>query len=263
MLPHGVDIKWVEPMERDAFLKEGKIVVCLESSHNEDRNLARATLLYVAEDLIRESQRFIDTNVMRSANFSIARKMLMLDKRLGALKCLSEEYIEPEANKTPVIRDYVLAMERMDDEGLLTRILLREFTQLNARLSPALSDAWAIKETEKFTKFIKVFRDRRRDEEVPLRHVGEIIRVSLAPIARSYDDFNISFYVTRASECFRDQIDTLYILARGINIGLAKLVVEQVERANLYTKRNEWIFKIQRKRDRVKSYVAVLNLVTT
>ena len=91
VLPHGVDIKWVEPMERDAFLKEGKIVVCLESSYNEARNLARAMILYVAEDLIRESQRFISPQVTRAMSFAIARKLLMLDKRFDALKCLNKE----------------------------------------------------------------------------------------------------------------------------------------------------------------------------
>jgi hypothetical protein len=53
LLPHGVKIKWVEPMKREAFLEEGKVIVCLESSDNEARNLARTTLLYVDDEIIR------------------------------------------------------------------------------------------------------------------------------------------------------------------------------------------------------------------
>lgn len=74
LLPHGVDIKWVEPKDRGAFLKDGNVVVCLEPSHNEARNLARAALLYVAEDLIRESQRFVSPTVMKSLDLQLQEK---------------------------------------------------------------------------------------------------------------------------------------------------------------------------------------------
>jgi hypothetical protein len=258
LLPHGVDVRWVEPEERDAFLKEGKVVVCLEPSYNENRNLARATLLYVAEDLIRESQRFVKPIVMKSLDFSIARKMLMIDKRFSALKCLNEEFIEAEAKIEPRIRDYVTAMRRMDEEGHLTRILLREFSQLDARLSPALSDSRALEETENLTKLLKVFEERQKEEDVPLRHHGDIFKINLFPIARLGMDFDTSPYVRRASECFENRIDTLYVLARGVNIMLAKLVIEEIEKGKLYAKREEHEFTISKKRGGVKSYVGVL-----
>lgn len=263
LLPHGVDIKWVKPMQRDAFLKEGKIIVCLESSYNEARNLARATMLYVSEDLIRESQRFIDTTVMRSANFAIARKMLSIDKKLDALKCLNEEFIEPEAHRAPKIRDYVPAMEKMDEEGHLTRVLLHEFSQLDAKLSPALSDLRAMKETRSFTELLKVFEEREREEDVPLRHEGKTIKVNLIPVARLGTVFDPSRYVNRALECFEEGIGTLYVLARGLNVELAKLVIEEIEKAKLYIKREEWEFKIPKRRGGIKSYVGVLVKVTT
>jgi hypothetical protein len=41
LLPHRIDIKWVEPKDREAFLKDGKVVICLESSVNEASARAR------------------------------------------------------------------------------------------------------------------------------------------------------------------------------------------------------------------------------
>lgn len=29
LLPHGLKIKWAKPIDRDSFLKDGKIIVCL------------------------------------------------------------------------------------------------------------------------------------------------------------------------------------------------------------------------------------------
>lgn len=101
LLPHRINIQWVEPKDREAFLKEGKMVVCLESSLNEDRNLARASILYASEDFLRESQRFIERKVLKSACFALARKMLMLDRKLDALRCINEEFIKAEVTNSP------------------------------------------------------------------------------------------------------------------------------------------------------------------
>lgn len=258
VLPHGIDIKWVEPMSRDAFLKEGKIVVCLEPSYNEARNLARATILYVAEDLIRESQRFINPTVMKSLSFALARKILMLDKRYDALKCLNEEFIEQEISKTPKLRDLILAMEKLDEKGFLTRILLREFSQLDAKLSPALSDARAMKETETFTEFLKIFVEKKPEEDVPLRHDGEIIKVHLLPVTRSIEEFDISVYVKRASQSFDAGIETIYVLAWARNIVLAESVVKRIENTNKYKLYQPWEFTLPRKQGGLKTYIGVL-----
>lgn len=263
LLPHGVDIDWVEPKDRDAFLKDNKIVVCLESSINEARNLARATFLYVAEDLIRESQRFVSGTVTKSLNFAITRKMLIMDKKLTAIKCLNEEFVEPEARENHRIREYLSAMEKMDEQGHLTRILLREFSELEAKLSPALSDPRAVKETESFTDLLKTFEERGKEEDVPLRHQGEIIRTHFLPIARSGASFDSSAYVNRASQCYEDGVDKIYALARGANVHLAKYIVEEIEKTKLYKKVKEWKFKIRVKDGRIDSYVAVLSRVAS
>jgi len=264
VLPHGVDVKWVEPKDRDAFLRDNKIVVCLESSLNENRNLARASFLYVAEDLIKKSQRFVNRAVMKSLNFAVTRKMLMMDGKIDAIRCLNEEFIEPEANNNPRINTYLSAMEKMDEQGHLTRILLNEFSELDAKLPSVLSDPRASSETESFTELLKTFEEREREENVPLNHQGQIIRVHLFPIARIGGDFDSSRFVNRAQQFREEGIDKLYALARGANVHLAKYVIEAIEERQLYKRVSESVFKIpsSRQRGRVASYVAVLSRIT-
>jgi hypothetical protein len=261
VLPHGVEVKWVEPMKRDAFLKEGKVVVCLESSYNEARNLARATLLYTADDLIRGSQRFISPRVTRSIIFAVSRKMFKSDKRFDALKYLNEEFIEPEADKDPKIREYVMSMEKMDEQGYLTRILLREFSQLDAKLSPALTDFDAWSETERFTHLLGVFVGKKPDEDVPLEYNGRIIKADLLPVTRTLLEFDLSNYERAAKMQFDSGIDTIYALAWGFNVMLAKSVVKTIESMNTYHKQEECVFTSLRGQGRFNSYIAVLTRI--
>lgn len=262
LLPHDIDIKWVEPQDRDAFLKNGDIVVCLESSYNEERNLSRATMLYVEEDLVYESQRFINTTIMKSLSFAIARKLLMLDRKLGALKCLNQEFMEPEIKKMVQIREYVKGMEMMDRQGLLTRVLLREFSKLDAKLSPSLTDTQARKETKSFTMLLKRFVERATGEEMlTLDHKGAVFRIHLLPVAK-FERFNISNFLKAVSRCNDENIDIIYVLARGRNVVLAKFVISEIEKTKLYLKNKDWEYNIiGRRKAKLRTYVAELSKV--
>ncbi len=256
-LPHGVNINWVEAGGREAFLKEGKVVVCLESSQNEDRNLSRATLLYVAEDLIRESQRFVDPVLMKSLSFAVTRTMLMQGKRFGALKCLNDEFIETEAEKNPSIRNYVLTFDKIEREGHLNRIVLEEFSELNSKLSPAITDPKAFQETRDFVEFIRIFEEKGKTD-VPLRFNEKTIKIHLLPVARLNAYFDPDSFVKRTSESHRDGIEKIYVLARGNNYVLAQLVVEEIEKAKLYKKISETRFKVHADNGLIESYLALL-----
>jgi len=262
LLPHGVDIKWDKPQKRDAFLEREKIVVCLEPSYNEERNLARATMFYVQEDLISASQRFVNTTIMKSLFFAIARKMLMLDRKLHALKCLNEEFIEPEAEKMPQIREYVSGMDNIDKKGYLTRILLREFSQLDAKLSPALTDTQARKETKAFTRLLRDLAEKEEEELVPLDFLGSVFRIGIMPIAKIGKGFDISNVVKTASYRYHQNIDTVYVVALGTKIGLAKLAITEIEKTELYVKNTDWEYNIVgRKKGIIKSYVGLLEKI--
>ena len=262
LLPHGIDIKWVEPQKRDAFVERGKIVVCFEPSDNEERNLARATMLYVQQDLISASQRFVNTTVMSSLCFAMARKMLMLDRKLHALKCLNEEFIEPAAQKMPQIREFVSGMDIVDRRGILTRILFREFSQLDAKLSPALTDPQARKETKAVTRLLIDIAEKKEEEQVPLDFMGSVFRIGIMPIAKIGRDFHISNVVKTASYHHDQNLDTVYVVALGMKVALAKLAVSEIEKANLFFKTTDWEYKIVgRKKGQLRSYVAEMKKV--
>ncbi len=260
LLPHGIDIRWVEPEERQVFLEKNVIVTCLESSYNEEENLARATMLYVEEDLIYESQRFINTTIMKSLSFAVARKLLMLDRKLSALKCLNEEFLEPEIAKIPQIRDYVSGMDKLDKQGLLTRLLLKEFSKLHAKLSPALTDTQSRKETKSFVKFLKNFVEKTGEPPLPfLDYQGAVFRIGLLPVAK-LQSFHIDNFLKAATHHYDEDVNTVYVLAMGKNVALGKLVASEIEKKNLYLKNAEWEYKAwgSRKRKLIKHYVAEL-----
>ncbi|MHA1929375.1 MAG: hypothetical protein ACTSV2_12440 [Candidatus Thorarchaeota archaeon] len=258
LLPNGIAVKWVEPMNREAFLREGSVVVCLEPSQNEERNLAIATTLYVSDDLVRESQRFINPAIMNSLSLAISRKMLMSDRKLSAVKILNDVFVKPAVEDEPLIRKYLPLVEKIDSQGLLTRVLLREFSFLDAKLGPVVSNPQIQAETTKFTELLGNFVEKTKDEDVQLRIRGEAIRAGLAPIARSAAEFNLGLYINSSYKSYKEGIETVYVMAIGYNMDLAKLVAKTMERKNIYRKKREWHFRALRNGKSVDTFVALM-----
>lgn len=256
LLPHGVKVEIVKRTERDAFLREEQVVVCMESSRSQARNLARATLFYVAEDLVRESRRFIDRVIIHACDFALARKMLMAEQRVDALKSFNDEFLDPETKREPSIRTYVLGMDEMDSNGTLTRILLREFSELGTKLSPKLSDVEAEQESKSFTdKLIQLAR-KQTGIDIDTTHEGRIIGVGVMLVARA-TVADIEPHVNYARQCFSKNVPILYVLARGsVNIIQAKMTVMEIESLGLYRRLSESDFPVPHKTGAVKCYLA-------
>jgi hypothetical protein len=188
--------------------------------------------------------------------------MLMLDRKLQALKCLNVEYIEPEVEKKPHIRKYISGMENIDNQGYLTRILLREFSALDPKLSPALTDTQSRKESKGLARMFKVLVEKKVDEQVPLTFSGSRFRVSVMPVAKITSSFDPANFVKAASHSFDENIEIIYVVARGMNVAIAKLVVSEIEKAKLYFKNKDWEYTvIGRTTGQLKSYLAELSKV--
>lgn len=143
---------------------------------------------------------------------------------------------------------------------------MREFAQLGPKLSPKISDPQAKKETITFTDFLRVFECKGKEEDVPLGHIGKIVRSALLPVARAGATLDTQPYVIRAIANYSNLVETIYVLARGKgNIAFAELVVEQIEQKQIYRKQDVWKFEIPMESGSEKktldSYVAVLSRI--
>jgi hypothetical protein len=171
--------------------------------------------------------------------------MLLMDKKIHALRCLNTEFVEPECEKNPEIREYISGMDDMDRQGLLTRVILREFSQLDAKLSPALTDNQAIRETREITKLLIDLARKKEGEEVKLVFNGAVFRINFMLVARLETLFSTANFVKAALYAHGADIETIYVLARGVtNIGAAILVVQGIEKAKLFSKSREWNYRI-------------------
>jgi hypothetical protein len=261
LLPHRMKVNWVEPMNRDAFLKSDQVIVCLEGSENQSRNLARATMLYVADDLLRDSRRFVYPSLMKSTDFVVTRKILASAGNIAALKCLNEELIEPAIQGNAELEPTIASLQRADSIGLLTRVMLRTFRDLSGLLPPSAANSASEEETMKFFEIIEKLATKEKGVDVDPTLNGEIIRVAIMQVARAEAEGSTDPYVNFAFRCRQDNLTVLYVVARGLaNTTLADWVVDDVVKRNYYRKEEDSKYSFVSMKGRVVAYVARLTI---
>lgn len=254
LLKHKMKVKWVGPMSREAFLRNNQVIVCMEPSENQSRNLARATMLYVSDDLIRESRRFVNLKVMKAADFVVARRILALAGNMDALKCLNQEFADT------ALENEIKALETIGSVGLLTRVVLREYSDLSGKLPPIGASPQAETETERFCRTVEALVTKEKGVDVDTIYDGGIISVALMPVAREEASWLLDPYINFAKDCYNDEISVIYVLARGMNKLLAESVVVAVENLGLYKKEKESTYPVYLVTSKVQAYTARLTI---
>ena len=115
------------------------------------------------------------------------------------------------------------------------------------------------RETRELTDMLTKLARKKKGIDISPDYEGEIIRISVMPIARAeVGGYDVSPYVKFAKHCARDQIPTLYVVAREtVNISLAHMVVGELKSLKLFKKASEQEFNAFVERAPVRAYLAI------
>lgn len=229
LIPYSAKIKWVQGTDPKSLIDKYKGEVIIKMKHHSDqaRNRVYAAMAYVSTGLIPESRLYIDRKMCKSIDFTFVKKILL--QKGTALDYFFREIVRPEMGDQET-RKYLTMMENLDEEGTFTRMLLRELKELG-RIYPR-HDEKAFNDTKKFADYLNKLATRKPGEHVQLSFEGDRLRVSSMLIAKpeTVITFGIEHYVDWAKLSIEKGIDSIYVLARGRNIELAKLVMQEIEK---------------------------------
>jgi hypothetical protein len=184
----------------------------------------------------------------------------MLDRKLGALRCLNEEFIKIETVNNPRITDYIMTMEKLDAEGHLTRVFLKELSEIDAKLPSVLSSPTAEAETVTFLQMMKQLAEKKKGVDINTSHRGQIIDMSIMLVAREGVD-DPTPYINHAERCWSNGLPRLYIMAQGNKIDIAKNAIIGIKALGIYGVETECSFRIPDERGGFDSYTVVLSRI--
>lgn len=227
LLPYELRIQWIsENINKQSFIKNGKVVVMLKYHKNQDENLSRATLFYMKEAVIPEARPHIHFKLSESIDLMMTKKALYsFAEARSSFNYFLREILRPKTESDSEIKEFCTIIDGLEERGLFTRVLLRELKELGYKRAGLTETGETVFETGEFTKFLNKIAQKETGEDVPLTFNRTFIKVAIILIARPETEvWGINPFIKRIKEKIKERINVIYIFARGNNIKLAKKV---------------------------------------
>jgi len=226
VMPHRIKIEFVKESAREAFIADGEVVVKMKRHINRDENIVAALMLYMSKGLIPQARRHLEPVFLKSVDFTVIRKILSRERLVSAVDHFDQRIAKPAMQDEPVVKIYCTSMEKLDDHGLFSRILLRELMDVGRELHLRMPDDAVTEDAADLIRFLETIVDKEREEDVPLEFIGRRLRIRIILVARRgklrYE--GLQPYLKRIEEAIALRVNAIYICARGMNIAGARRI---------------------------------------
>ena len=257
IMPYGVKIEWVNgEVTKESFFKDRKIILRMKYHTNQDENVVRAAVEYIARGMLPDSRPYVDERVMRSADLVCTKKLIEKERRT-ALQFYYGEILNPARKSDAEVDKYVLIMHHLDELGYFTQILLRELQRLGVTMQFSIPEESVREETKTFVEFLdEKINKKKPGVDVDPTFLGGKIKTSIVYVAKA-ETGTIEPHLRWVERCVNKGIDTIYLCARGYNIFLVKDLEKRLQSHPRLTKVFENEFRLSLLRGRRVNNICV------
>lgn len=227
ILPYGIKIVWIDADNIESYLGgDDVLIVKMKNHRNQSKNLALAVREYVPNALIPKARRYVNPPLMKAIDYVISKSILSKDTNAFSYFV---DIISPELESTPSAKDLVKELDKINEQGLLTRVLLSEYKKLGL-LHPADPTPEVHTETLNFEKKVYALVTKKPEEKVSPCLCGNFIKAAVVPIAKdlTVEMYGLDPHMNFIKDSLQKGVETFYIIAAGKhNLLLAKTILER------------------------------------
>lgn len=247
-----LEIEWVKADEDGQVrFDKNKAIVMLKFNEDRTQNVINSTSAYIHNTLLTTSRVYMDEPIVKAIDYTIIHKFLQnTPQKRFALRT----FVETNRSEISQYQDSFDKVNKIDKEGLLTQILLREYTTWGDSIITELPSEEHKIESREVLDFIYDIASRGYDELTPLQLQKNNVKIAVLLVAKTetYREKGSRPYLRRIREGFTSGINTFYLLARGEKINILKSVYgELIQTGNFTCVNNPSIFKDAQGRENI------------
>jgi hypothetical protein len=237
-----VKVSWVSSTSREAFVREGKVIVKMQKHQNQARNFLYALMEWTHKGLLPESRHLINDTVLKSVDFAFINKVLSETNRHDSKQLFLDEFYESEAPRGSLIEKYCTAFNKLDSMGIFTGVVLPEYSLLGQRVGSSLPTEEIRAETIGLATMLERLSRKVSGKDVSPNYLGKNIKCSIVLIAKveKYFEQGLSPYLSFINKCCEQGFSSVYVAGIGTeNI----LIVEQIKDAYERSKKLSFVWE--------------------
>lgn len=222
-------IKWVSEDNLAVKLKEGKAIIKLKFENDNTRNILKSTNIFVREAFLKSCKPYLNESFRKALDLIVSKKILMQIKNNQA-NLISLFYEENSVDDNKEVFEKCEKIEEIDDNGLMTRILLRELNHFGEKLIGRLPKLEYKEESDQFLDFVNQIATRDYDDDTPLTFINTTLKVGIILVAKreTFINHGLLPYLRRIKLGKARGIESFYLMARSEKVEILKLVAKEL-----------------------------------
>jgi hypothetical protein len=234
VFPYDAKIKWVTNTNREAFIRNDKMVIRMQHHENQARNFLYATMDWVSNGTLPETRHLIHPTVQKALEFSLINSILVERKRHDSRQLFIDEIYDKEAPEGSLVRTYTSAFTALDSSGILMGVILPEYASFAKDAEGAIADDKLTAESIGFATMLLRLSNKKQGVDVSLDYKGNCIRCSIVLVARTetYNAHGLEPYIKYINKCPVEGYKNIYVIASGEdNFYIAKRIKNSYEKS--------------------------------
>ena len=216
-MPYNMKLKFVSEMDRaELFRDKNLVLVRIRDRRHDDKNFVHAMLTFCPVGVLPASRPYLDDSLSDSIDFTVTRKFLNAIQYQSALNYLYKEVIEPETREKPELDKLCTILDRFDEQGLFTKVVLRELRDFAAKVRSRYPTDAHKSETRQFVDYMDVIAKRQPGERCETDFMGNCISMRLMMVGTidTLATKGIAGYLQAIQWAKGKNIERVYIAAR-------------------------------------------------
>jgi small subunit ribosomal protein S1 len=235
-MPYGMKLKFVTDIDRAELLQgKGLILVRIKDRIHDDKNLVHSMLTFCPVGVLPDSRMFLDGCLSDGVDYTVTRKLLSSMRHQSALNYLHKEIVEPAIKENPDLDKVCRILDHLDEQGLFTKVLLRELRDFGAKVASRYPTDIHRSETRQFVNYMDAIANRAPHEVVNTEFQGNYISIGFVFIGTDtkIQQEGAVPYLRSLQWKKSKGLQRAYIAARDWAIDIAERISYLAEKKNL------------------------------
>lgn len=262
--PVKLKVEWVdEDQSEEEFISKGKIVLRMRKSDNQNKNFVNASMVFVAQNLLRKAKCYISARQKESIDLFACKKIFEKEKH-EILDQFVQDFLLVK-NDDKKIANYFERYDFIDKAGLFFPVFVQEMTFLGEKVFAKKRESAIIKEVNELIEFLLKYSQRKIGEENnSLEFTGSYCRFAIIIIGRSRKIISEGKdpYVNRLKKLADCGAESLYLIGNYKNEQFIHNIIESMTNSKFFmfnSKKYKAVLNYEDGSSRdVKNYLVVL-----
>lgn len=241
LMPYNMRLEFVKEVDRAELLRgEPVVVVRMRDRKDDHSNLVHAMLAFCPVGLISQARPYLGKSVSLAIDLTLTRKLLNSLQDYSGLQYLYDDVVPMMKAESPDLDGFCSTFDYLDQRGLLTRVVLREFRDFGASVESHYPQQEHADEARGFIEYVHTVASRSPGEDmVEPGYRGQYIATAfvLIGIEDRIASEGATPYLRHLRFLRSRGFKRALLAARGRSIDMAQRVSYLAEKASLAKRR--------------------------